>query len=80
MNQAANKLAAALERIAWMRPPGPTKNKMIEAMERIALDALIEYQGTVSTLSGGIATHVAALAEQEPPGGVATPETPKDYK
>jgi hypothetical protein len=33
------ELEGALKRIAFLRPPGPTKNKLIEEMERIAIDA-----------------------------------------
>ena len=36
-------LVAALKEIKFMRPLGPTKNKMIEAMERISCDALARH-------------------------------------
>lgn len=31
---------AALKKIAWLRPAGPTKNKTVEQMERIAINAI----------------------------------------
>jgi hypothetical protein len=34
------RLRAALERIAYKRPPGECKNKLVEFMERQAVDAL----------------------------------------
>ncbi len=33
-------LRKALDQIAHLRPAGPTKNKLVEQMERIALEAL----------------------------------------
>lgn len=34
----------ALRKIAFLRPGGPTRNKMVEQMERIAIDALDELR------------------------------------
>jgi hypothetical protein len=38
-DQIIAEMAGALKRIAYLRPGGPTRNRLVEQMERIAIDA-----------------------------------------